>query len=92
MSYKVPSFSVRGAVASLWRPLLAAVLMAEAMWVVVHDAPDEHGWQVVPELLVGGLVGLVVYVAVLLVLRVPEMSGLARRLPGGRRAPAATST
>ena len=33
----------------------------------------------------GGIVGLVVYVAVLLVLRAPELSGLARRLPGGQR-------
>ena len=31
------------------------------------------------------VVGLVVYIAVLLVLRTPELSGLARRLPGGRR-------
>jgi putative peptidoglycan lipid II flippase len=85
MSYKVPAFSVRAVAFDLWRPLLATVLMAEAMWLVTRDAPSDHGWDALVQLVVGGLVGLVVYVAVLLVLRAPELSGVARRLPGGRR-------
>ena len=64
---------------------LAVVLMAEAMWFVTHNAPSDHGWDALLQLLVGGIAGLVVYVAVLLVLRAPELSGLARRLPGGQR-------
>ena len=71
--------------APLWRTLIAVVLMAEAMWLVTRNAPSDHGWDALLQLVVGGVVGLVVYTAVLLVLRTPELSGLARRLPGGRR-------
>jgi putative peptidoglycan lipid II flippase len=85
MAYKVPAFAVRTVVSDLWRWLLATLLMAEAMWLVTHDAPADHGWDALLQLLVGGVVGLVVYIAVLLVLRTPELGGLARRLPGGRR-------
>ncbi len=40
MSYKVPSFSIRAVASGLWRPLLAAVLMAEAMWFVARQSDD----------------------------------------------------
>ncbi|HEX6656953.1 MAG TPA: hypothetical protein VF065_02655, partial [Ilumatobacter sp.] len=46
---------------------------------------SDHGWDALVQIVVGGIVGLVVYAAVLLVLRAPELSGVARRLPGGRR-------
>jgi putative peptidoglycan lipid II flippase len=87
MSYKVPAFQVRSVFAGLWRPLLAAVLMAEAMWVVADRADGDHGWEALSQIAIAGTVGLIVYVAVLLVLHVPEVAGLARRLPGGRRGP-----
>ena len=85
MSYKVPSFAVSTVVSDLWRSLIAVILMAEAMWLVTRNAPSDHGWDALVQLLIGGVVGLVVYTAVLLVLRTPELSGLARRLPGGGR-------
>ncbi len=85
MSYKVPTFSARAVLFDLWRPLLAVALMAEAMWLVTHNAPSDHGWDALIQLVVGGIAGLAVYIAVLLVLRTPELSGLARRLPGGQR-------
>ena len=85
MSYKVPSFRVRSVTSDIWRPVLAALLMAEAMWLVTRNAPSDDGWDAVIQFVVGGIAGLVVYVAVLLVLRTPELSGIARRLPGGRR-------
>jgi putative peptidoglycan lipid II flippase len=91
MSYKVPSFQVRSVFAGVWRPLLAAVLMAEAMWVVADRADGDHGWEALSQIAIAGTVGLIVYVAVLLVLHVPEVAGLARRLPGGRRAPVSAS-
>jgi hypothetical protein len=68
----------------LWRPLLAVVLMAEAMWLVTRNAPSNHGWDALVQITVAGIAGLAVYVAVLLVLRTPELGGLARRLPGGQ--------
>ncbi len=85
MSYKVASFKMRSVAFDLWRPALAVVLMAEAMWLVTHNAPSDHGWDALIQLIFGGIAGLVVYIAVLLVLRTPELSGLARRLPGGQR-------
>jgi len=85
MSYKVPSFTIRSVASDLWRPLLAVVLMSEAMWLVTRNAPSDHGWDALIQLVIGGTAGLAVYIAVLLVLRTPELSGLARRLPGGQR-------
>ena len=62
----------------MWKMLLAAVLMAEAMWFVTHRVTSDTGWSGFAQLMVGGVVGLTVYVVALIVLRVPEMS----RLPG----------
>jgi putative peptidoglycan lipid II flippase len=85
MSYKVRTFSVRAVLAPMWRPLLAAILMAEAMWFVLRDAGDPAGWSAFAQVAIGGTAGLVVYVAVLLMLRVPELAFVAARLPGARR-------
>jgi putative peptidoglycan lipid II flippase len=84
MTYKVPAFAARTVLSDLWRPLLAVVLMAEAMWLVTRNAPSNHGWDALVQITVAGIAGLAVYVAVLLVLRTPELGGLARRLPGGQ--------
>jgi hypothetical protein len=78
----VRTFSVRAVLAPLWRPLLGTILMAEAMWLVVHDGGSDAGWNAVVQVLIGGTVGLIVYLAVLLILRVPEVAFIARRLPG----------
>jgi putative peptidoglycan lipid II flippase len=87
LSYKVPGFPLAAVLASGWRMLLAAVLMAEAMWLVTHGVDDDQGWSGLAQLTVGGAVGLVVYGAVLLALRAPEIAVL-RNL--GRRAPGPT--
>ena len=71
---------MRAVASGLWRPLLAAVLMAEAMWFVARQSGDHNGWAALGELVIGGLVGLVVYSAVLFALRVPELSGIRERL------------
>jgi putative peptidoglycan lipid II flippase len=80
LSYKVRGFSVRSITSSLWRMLLAAVLMAEALWLVTNGVDRDTGWHAVAQIIVGGTVGLVVYVAVLLALRTPELGWLRRRL------------
>jgi putative peptidoglycan lipid II flippase len=69
----------------LWRPLLATVLMAEAMWVMTHAVQSDTGWSGLAQLLVGGGIGLAVYTAVLTALGVPELATVASRLPGLRR-------
>ncbi len=37
LSYKVPGFGLRPIYASLWRMLLAGLIMAEAVWLVAHN-------------------------------------------------------
>jgi putative peptidoglycan lipid II flippase len=85
LSYKVPGFPLRAVLSSGWRMLLAAVLMAEAMWFVTHDVGDDHGWSGFGQLVVGGLVGLVVYGAVLVALGSPEVASVRRLLPARSR-------
>jgi putative peptidoglycan lipid II flippase len=74
LSYKVPGFRMRDVAGGMWKMLLAAVLMAEAMWLVTHGVASDTGWSGFAQLLVGGLVGLAVYLVALVVLRVPEVS------------------
>lgn len=80
LSYKVSGFELRPVWWSGWRMLLAAVLMAEAIWFVTHGVASDTGVQAAAQLLVGGTVGVVVYGAVLLALRAPELAWIERRL------------
>lgn len=84
LSYKVRGFGLRPIWSSGWRMLLAAVLMAEAIWFVTHGVDSDTGLDAFAQLAVGGIVGIVVYVAVLLALGAPELSWLQRRLPQRR--------
>ena len=80
LSYKVRGFGLGPIWSSGWRMLLAAVLMAEAIWLATHRIGSDTGAAAVAQLAVGGVVGLVVYVGVLLALRAPELGWLQRRL------------
>ncbi len=77
---KVPGFSVRAVLGSLWKMLLAAILMAEATWFVTRNATTDTGWQALAQIAIGGSAGIAVYVAVLLVLRVGELETLRNRI------------
>jgi putative peptidoglycan lipid II flippase len=81
LSYKVPGFELRPLLASVARMLLAAVLMAEAVWLVTQRVGGNVGMDAVVRLSVGTLVGAVVYLGVLIVLRAPELDAVRRRLP-----------
>ena len=83
LSYKVPGFSMRPIWASGWRMVLAAVLMAEGVWFITRDVTSDTGWHAIAQLVVGGIVGLIVYVAVLTALRAPELAWVQRRLGRG---------
>jgi putative peptidoglycan lipid II flippase len=83
LSYKVPGFGLGPIWSSGWRMLLAAVLMAEAIWLATHRIGSDAGAAAVAQLAVGGVVGLVVYLGVLLALRAPELGWLQRRLARG---------
>jgi putative peptidoglycan lipid II flippase len=80
LGYKVPGCSVRTFTAGLWRPLLAAVLMAEAMWLMRRDVEQNSGWHALLQIVVAGGLGLAVYVAVLTALQVPELATVRERL------------
>ena len=58
----------------------AGVLAGEAMWLVATNVGGSTGAEALLRLVVGGLVGLVVYVAVLVALRVPEVTALRDRM------------
>lgn len=77
---KVPGFSLRPVVGSVWKMLLAAVLMAEAIWFVTRDATIDTGWHAISQIVLGGAAGVIVYLAVLLALGTPELNSLRRRL------------
>jgi hypothetical protein len=55
--------------------------MAEAMWLITHDVASDTGWQGFAQIVVGGTIGVAVYVAVLVALNAPEVAAL-RRLTG----------
>ena len=77
---KVRGFDLGGIWSSVWRALLAGVLMVEAMWVVTRNVSGDAGWDGAAQLVVGGTIGLVVYVAALLALDAREIAPLRRRL------------
>ncbi|MFW2335939.1 murein biosynthesis integral membrane protein MurJ [Ilumatobacter sp.] len=77
---KVRGFSVAVALGGVWKMVLAAVLMAEAIWFVTRDAAVDTGWQALGQIVVGGLAGIVVYVVVLLILRTGELEALRNRV------------
>jgi putative peptidoglycan lipid II flippase len=92
LSYKVPGLSLRAIYLSLWRMLLAAVVMAEVVWLIAHNLGANSGTGSVVRVVAGTFTGTVVYVGVLLALDAPELELLRSRLPGGRgpRDPAAS--
>lgn len=82
LSYKVPGFSLGEIYVSLWRMLLAGVIMAEGVWFVAHNVGANSGSGAVVRSVLGTLFGAALYVGVLLVLRAPELQLLRNRLPG----------
>lgn len=80
LAYKIPGFSLRPIIGSIWRTLLASVVMAEAVWLVARQVGANSGQGSVVRTLVGTAVGAVVFVGVLAALKSPELSELRRRL------------
>lgn len=80
LSYKVPGFSVRSILTSICPMLLAALLMAEAVWLVTNLVGGNSGVDAFVRLVVGAIVGIGVYLGVLFALGVPELDPIRRRL------------
>ncbi len=80
LGYKVAGFSMGATLRSIAPMLLAAVLMAEAVWVVARAVGGDTGLDAVVRVTVGGVTGIVVYLGVLFALRVPELDAVRSRL------------
>ncbi len=80
LSYKVAGFRVRSVLAGLWKPGLATALMGVAMWFVTRGIAPNTGWNGFAQVVVGGIVGVTVYAAVLVAADADEMGWLQRRL------------
>ena len=92
MGYKVPGFPVGEVLTSLGRMIVAAVLMGEVVWVVTRGIGGTTGVDALARLVVGSVVGLVVYVGLLAAQRAPELDALRRQLRrSGPPPPAASS-
>jgi putative peptidoglycan lipid II flippase len=65
MAYKVPGFALRPLYGSFGRSVLAAVLMAEAVWLTTRVVGSDAGAGAWVRVVVGVVVGVVVYVSVL---------------------------
>jgi putative peptidoglycan lipid II flippase len=89
LSYKVPGFPLGDVVASLWRIVVAAAIAGELTWLVARQIGETSGAGAWLRVIVGSIVGIVVYGGVLIALQAPELAALRSRLPGRRTVPAA---
>ena len=80
LSYKVPGFRVRMVTGGVWQMALAALAMAEVMWVVAHVLGSNDGVGALVRTVVAGTAGIVVYLVLLTVMGVPELAQLRSRL------------
>jgi putative peptidoglycan lipid II flippase len=90
LSYKVPTFPLGSVFRGLLPMVVAGVLAGEVMWLVAVNVGGNSGGEAVLRLAVAGLVGLVAYVAVLFILRVPEVTGIVDRIRAVRPSPSET--
>lgn len=81
LSYKVPGFSVKSILTSLFRMIVAAALMGESVWFIVRNIGGNSGGGAFLRLAVGSVVGVVVYGVLLASMGAPELDALRRRLP-----------
>lgn len=79
LHYKLPNFPVGEVMASIWRTVLAGVVMAEVVWAVARSVGANSGSAALVRVVAGTVVGIVVYVVMLVVLGSPELDELRRR-------------
>ena len=84
LARKVRHFPLRPIAVSVGRSLAAAAAMAGAVWFITRGVGPDTGWRAAVQLVVGGVVGVVVYGAVLVAARAPELDALVSRV---RRSP-----
>jgi putative peptidoglycan lipid II flippase len=89
MAYKVPGFPLRDVVSSLWRMVVAVAIAGEVTWLVVSHVGSSAGGGAFARVVLGAIIGLGAYTAVLVLLRAPELAAIRARLPGRPPAQAA---
>ncbi len=82
LSYKVPGFELRPILSSLWKMVVAAALMGEAVWLVSRTVGGNVGVDALLRLGVGVVVGVIVYFLLLLAMGAPEVDSIRSRLTG----------
>lgn len=80
LGYKVAGFSAAAVLRGVWKMGLAGLVMAEVTWVVARLLGDDDGWGALVRVVGAGTVGLAAYLAVLAVLRTPELDQVRARL------------
>lgn len=86
LAYKVPGFPLRAVLGSIWRMVVATAITAELTWLVASRVGSTTGAGAFVRVVAGGVIGIACYVALLTVLRAPELDALRRRLPRRRAA------
>ena len=76
LGFKLPGFPVRSVLLSLARMGVAALLMAEATWVIARVIGSNTGVGSLARIVSATVVGLAVYVGALAVMRAPELDQL----------------
>jgi putative peptidoglycan lipid II flippase len=84
LSYKVRGFPLSDVIGSLWRFVLASVVMSEVVWWVARSVGANSGNGSVTRTLIGTFAGGAVYVVMLAVLGSPELRELRQRLTPAR--------
>jgi len=84
LHYKLPAFPMGDLFSSLWRMLLAAVVMAEIVWIVARLVGGNSGVDAFVRVIVSTIIGTLVYVGMLWVLGSPELDDLYGRLRPAR--------
>ena len=82
LGYKVPGLPLREILASLFRIVVAAALMGESVWFITREVGGPEGAGAIGRVIVGTIVGVAVYGALLATMRAPELDALRRRIPG----------
>lgn len=80
MSYKVRGFSVSAVLSGVWKMALAALVMAEVMWLIAGHVGGNAGLGALARVAASGAAGVAVYVATLTALRVAELDEVQARV------------
>ncbi len=85
LHYKLPEFPLHTVFASLWRMVVASLVMAEVVWLAAGMVGANSGSGAIVRVVVSTVVGAVVYLGMLMVLRSPELDDVRARLRRGER-------